>query len=415
MTTTHENRTLVVDFMDYDRYQKLIMNGHAFVEFITRFILELSFKLHHKPDCCGGCDLTRHSHYTRKRIGNLVIWRVQCKHCKAVFTVLPHFVLRYQSMPVAIARQSLFALYGGLSLEWTALLFGVNAMAVYRLICGFGSAPMVRVLMHCGLSLPEYILVDEKFSQCVGEKVYLPTVTSGRVIWLLTLCQDKTARAFTEGYGEFAQAALSTQADYSPKGLTCDGFDSTRQALHKHFPHTPIANCLYHAASSLRRKLKTVEEALRNQLVSAFWKLFDTSQASKLIPVFGLGQKLRRFHEEVSQRAGKELGLAVKEWIGRKKQGWFEWVRHPLMPSTTTLLDQAHNAINRKLFAMKGFHQDSRHQKQYLNGFALLYNFVPYQRRAKNAGQCGVQVEKGHLPRDDWFLSLQILTAGGFR
>ena len=77
--------------------------------------------------------------------------------------------------------------------------------------------------------------------------------------------------------------------------------------------------------------------------------------------------------------------------------------------------DQAHNAINRKLFAMKGFHQDSPHQKQYLNGFALLYNFVPYQRRAKNAGQCGVQVEKGHLPRDDWFLSLQILTAGGFR
>jgi hypothetical protein len=128
-----------------------------------------------------------------------------------------------------------------------------------------------------------------------------------------------------------------------------------------------------------------------------------------------LGQKLRRFHEKVSQLAGKELGIAVKEWIGRKKQGWFEWERHPLMPSTTTLLDQAHNAINRKLFAMKGFHQDSPHQKQYLNGFALLYNLVPYQRRAKNAQRCGVQVENGHLPREDWFLSLQILTAGGFR
>ena len=97
----------------------------------------------------------------------------------------------------------------------------------------------------------------------------------------------------------------------APKGLTCDGFDSTRQALHKLFPHTPKANCLYHAASSLRRKLKTVEEALRNQLVSAFWKLFDTSQASKLIPAFSLGQKLRRFHEKVGKIAGKELGLSV--------------------------------------------------------------------------------------------------------
>lgn len=415
MATTHENRTLVVDFKDWDRYQQLIRNGLAFIEFVTLYILELGFKLHHKPNCPGGCKLTRHSHYERIRIGNLVIWRVQCKLCKAVFTVLPHFVLRYQSMPVTIAKQSLFALYGGLSLENTATLFAKNAMAEYRLLCGFGKASMVRVLQLCGLSLPEYLIADEKFSQCVADKVYLPTLTSGRVIWLLTICRDKTAQAFTESYGEFVQAAFDVQADYCPKGLTCDGFDSTRQALHTLFPHTPIANCLYHAASSLRRKLKNVEEAVRNQLVSTFWSLFDTSRISKLIPGFSLGQKLRRFHEKVSKLAGKALGLSVKEWIERKKPGWFEWARHPRMPSTTTLLDQVHNAIDRKLFAMKGFHQDSLHQKQYLNGFALLYNVIPYQRRAKNAGRCGVQVEKGHLPREDWFLSLQILTAGGFR
>jgi hypothetical protein len=126
---------------------------------------------------------------------------------------------------------------------------------------------MVRVLSHCGLSLPDYLIADEKFSQCVAEKIYLLTITAGRVIWLLTLCHDKTAQTFTDGYGEFAQAAFDIQANYRPKGLTCDGFDSTRQALHKLFPHTPIANCLYHAASSLRHKLKSVEEALRNYLI----------------------------------------------------------------------------------------------------------------------------------------------------
>ena len=415
MARTHENRTLVIDFNDCARYQQLIRNGRAFIEFVTQFILELGFQLHHKPGCLGGCRLTRHSCYSRIRIGNLVIWRVQCTGCKAVFTVLPHFVLRYQSMPAATARQSLFALYGGLSLENTATLFESNAMAVYRLICGFGKTPMVRVLQLCGLSLPEYLIADEKFSQCVADNVYLPTLTSGRVVWLLTLCRDKTAQSFMESYGEFAQAALTTQANYQPKGLICDGFDSTRQALHTLFPHTPIANCLYHAAKSLQRKLKNVEESVKIQFVSTFWSLFDTSKTSKLIPAFSLGQKLRRFHEKISKLAGKELGTSTKEWIERKKQGWFAWVRHPKMPSTTTLLDQAHNALDRKLFAMKGFHQDSSHQKQYLNGFALLYNFVPYQRRAKNARLCGVQVEKGHLPREDWFLSLQILTSGGFR
>jgi hypothetical protein len=79
------------------------------------------------------------------------------------------------------------------------------------------------------------------------------------------------------------------------------------------------------------------------------------------------------------------------------------------------ILDQAHNAIERKLFAMKGFHHPGGHQQAFLTGLAHLYNFIPYQRRAMHAGQCGVEVEGGRVPAADWFLNLQILTSGGFR
>ena len=37
MATTHENRTLIVDFGDADRYQQLITDGSAFIHFITLF------------------------------------------------------------------------------------------------------------------------------------------------------------------------------------------------------------------------------------------------------------------------------------------------------------------------------------------------------------------------------------------
>src|SRR4030095_6893502 len=40
---------------------------------------------------------------------------------------------------------------------------------------------------------------------------------------------------------------------------------------------------------------------------------------------------------------------------------------------------------------------------------------IPYQRRAKHAGQCVVEVEGGKVPTRDWFLNLQILTSGGWR
>ncbi len=87
----------------------------------------------------------------------------------------------------------------------------------------------------------------------------------------------------------------------------------------------------------------------------------------------------------------------------------------PQMPVTSTLLDQAHNAMERPVFAMNGFHHAGGSQQAFLTGLAHLDNLVPYQRRAQYAGQCGVEVEGGRVPTADWFLHLQILTSGGFR
>ena len=87
----------------------------------------------------------------------------------------------------------------------------------------------------------------------------------------------------------------------------------------------------------------------------------------------------------------------------------------PQMPAMSTVLDQAHNAIDRKLFAMKGFHHPGGSQAAFLTGLAHLYNLIPYQRRALNAGKCGAEVEGGRVPTSDWMLNLQILTSGGYQ
>ena len=87
----------------------------------------------------------------------------------------------------------------------------------------------------------------------------------------------------------------------------------------------------------------------------------------------------------------------------------------PQMPAMSTMLDQGHNAIDRKLFAMQSFHHPEGSQAAFLAGLARLYNLIPYQRRALNAGQCGVEVQGGRIPTPDWRLNLLILTSGGFR
>ena len=97
------------------------------------------------------------------------------------------------------------------------------------------------------------------------------------------------------------------------------------------------------------------------------------------------------------------------------QSGWYAVLADPQMLVMSTLLDQAHNAIERKLFAMKGFHHPDGSQAAFLTGLAHLYNLIPYQCRAIHAGQCGVEVEGGRVPTADWFLNLQIPTSGGFR
>ena len=131
---TRENRTITINFQNETTYFQLLGDGKAFVECVVAFLLSLGFQLAHKASCGGGGCLTRHSHYMRVRLGGLTIWRVQCTQCKAVFTVLPHFVLRYRQMRPEVARDALLATHGGLSLELCAVLYHISPMALYRAV-----------------------------------------------------------------------------------------------------------------------------------------------------------------------------------------------------------------------------------------------------------------------------------------
>jgi hypothetical protein len=412
---TRENRTITVDFRSEATYFQLLGDGKAFLECVIAFVMSLGFQLKHKATCRGGGGLTRHSHYVRVRRGGLTIWRLQCTTCRTVFTVLPHFVLRYRQMRPEVARNALLATHGGLSLELCAVIYHISPMALYRLICAFGHQSLVTVLTRCRLPLPTYVLADEKHSRCLAENVYLPTIVSGRVIWHLGYTEDASAAAFTQSYGVFQGAALQQEPSYQVRGILTDGFDSTVKSLRTLFPGARLGNCLRHALTKLPKKLAAIASPVRQALRTQFHTLLYRARQRKGLRVFALGQRLRHFADHVAATAGIANGERVRRWFQDKKTGWYAVLADPQMPVTSTLLDQAHNAIERKLFAMKGFHHPRGSQQAFLTGLAHLYNLVPYQRRAMYAEQCGIEVEGGRVPTADWCLNLQILTSGGFR
>ena len=412
---TRENRTITVDFRSEATYFQLLGDRKAFLECVLAFVMSLGFQLKHKATCHGGGCLTRHSHYVRVRLGGVTIWRLQCTMCRAVFTILPHFVLRYRQMRPEVARDALLATHGGLSLELCAVLYHISPMTLYRLVCALGQQSLVCVLTRCGLPLPIYVLADEKHSKCLTDKVYLPTIVRGRVLWHLGYTEEASAVAFTESYGAFQRAASQQEPSYRVKGVLTDDFDSTTKSMRTLFPGARVGNCLRHALNKLPSKLMAIASPVRQALRSQFHTLLHRARQRKGLRVFALGQRLRYFADHVATTAGTANGARVRRWVQEKKTGWYAVLEDPQMPVTSTLLDQAHNAIDRKLFMMKAFHHPHGSQQAFLVGLAHLYNLVPYQCRAKHAGQCGVEVEGGKVPTHDWFLNLQILTSGGFR
>jgi len=404
---TRENRTITVDFRSEATYFQLLGNGQAFLECVIAFVMSLGFQLKHKATCRGGGCLTRHSHYVRVRLGGITIWRMQCTTCRAVFTVLPHFVLRYRHMRPEVARNALLATHGRLSLELCAVMYHISPMALYRLVCALGHQSLVTMLTRCGLPLPTYFLADEKHSHCLTDKVYLPTMVCGRVIWHLGYTMEASAAAFTQSYQVFQRAASQQEPSYRVRGILTDGFDSTIKSLQMLFPGARLGYCLRHAINKLPKKLVAIASPVRKALRSQFHTLLHRARQRKGLRVFALGQRLRHFVDYVTTTAGAANGERVRRWFQDKKAGWYAVFEDSQMPVTSTLLDQAHHAIDRKLFRMKGFHHPKGSQQAFLTGLAHLYNLVPYQRRAQHAGQCGVEVEGGTVPTQDWFLNLR--------
>ena len=254
--------------------------------------------------------------------------------------------------------------------------FDRNQWQPSRGIRTLGQQSLVGALTRCGLPLPVSFLADEKHSRCLTDKMYLPTIVTGRVLWHLGYTTEASAAAFTASYQVFQRAASQQEPSYCVRGVLTDGFDSTTKSMRTLFPGVRVGTCLRHALLKLPKKLVAIASPVRTALRTQFHTLWYRARQRKHLRGFALGQRLRRFADHVTHTAGEANGKRVRQWFQAKKAGWYAVLADPQMSVTSTLLDQAHNAIDRKLFAMKGFHHPRGSQAAFLRGLAHLYNLV---------------------------------------
>src|SRR5215470_17013401 len=125
-----------------------------------------------------------------------------------------------------------------------------------------------------------FVLRRSQHSRCRTDRVYLPTIVSGRVLWHLGYSDAKSAAAFTASYGQFQQAALEHDVSYRMKGALTDGFDSTVNSMRTLFPGARLGYCLRHALNKLPSKLIGVSAPVRQGLRAKFHALLH-----RLLPI----------------------------------------------------------------------------------------------------------------------------------
>jgi hypothetical protein len=172
----------------------------------------------------------------------------------------------------------------------------------------------------------------------------------------------------TESYQAFQRAALQQEPSYRVQGVLTDGFDSTTKSLRTLLPGVRLGTCLRHALVKPPKKLAAIPFPVRNALRSQFHTLLYRARQRKRLRVFALGQRLRHFADHVTRVVGTTNGERVRRWLQDKKAGWYAVFEDPWRPVTSTLLDQAHNAIEWKLFMMKAFHHPQGSQQAFLTG-----------------------------------------------
>ena len=200
------------------------------------------------------------------------------------------------------------------------MMYHISPMALYRLVCALGQQSMVMVLTRCGLALPIYFLADEKHSRCLTEKVYLPTIVRGRVIWHLGYTEEASTAALTQSYGVFRRMAFQQEPAYRVRGILTDGFDSTNNSMRTLFPGTRLGTCLRHAVIKLPGKLAAIASPVRQALRARFHTLLYRARQRKACVYLRWASGCATLPITSLSRLGRPMARACGAGFRRRKQ-----------------------------------------------------------------------------------------------
>jgi hypothetical protein len=390
----------------------------------------------HEAECPRQLHFTHHDSYRRwaKHFNGsqswLVIHRVRCLDCGAVFSVQPSFIIRYKRYETDATEKLMTLLFitedsyrmAGVSQtlavdnqqagSWVALETHqdqvIQPLALWRLVQWLGQLSPAQLNLALGVEPPAYIIEDEKHASQGEQKSYIPLVYSPKeaLIWWVDYLHSASEAELTASLQRF-KAISARLANIT--GATVDGWEAAQNALQATFAGITLAECHFHALHKLGQHLATykrqrqkvgqpVTEAEEITIRATFWRVLKAATPEQY------QQALEQLPDVFDQEP-----LASRKQSLLEKQALFQaWTTNQNLAVVTTALDQCMKLLNRKLENMQTFHTKSSGLAT-VNAWAITRNCWRFLRGAKRAGLSPLELAGADFLAIPWLQLVNLL------
>jgi hypothetical protein len=306
----------------------------------------------------------------------LWIRRIELRATKQKFTIRPSLVLPYMSATTEEVEKGLYLRHWNVPHEALSYVLGRPPMFWYRAELALGRPCIVGTTVKAPQRLPEHLLADEKHTELLGRKVYVPTTVGCGCILGASLTESACAQALRTAYGEFAQEAREVAPAYSPKTVCTDGWEATQNAFKLLFKGIGVILCFLHAVLKIAERCLR-DHPLRSGVLDKAWSVYQAKDKVRF------SQRIRRFGEWA---LAKLPDGSVKEMVLKlcsKRDQFLRAYDHPGAHRTSNGVDRLINHIDRRLFAMRKLHGTPQSGRLAVRAMALQWNFHPYGSRLR--------------------------------
>lgn len=346
-----------------------------------------------------------HGFTARSRKQGLCYRRVRLKADATVYTVMPGFVLPYQSATVDEVEKGLLLMRFHVPCWALAHVFGRDAMYWYRVQQGLGRLSLVGTTVRRPAHLPRDLVADEKHSWRQGKKVYIATTAAKGCLLGAAVAEAASETALRDAYGEFAAEARALDPSYTPATVNTDGWAATQGAWQHWFPTLTVILCFLHAFLKIRNR---ATKALTECFVHVGEKVWQAYRAPNKAT---FAQRLRRLREWAQATLPDSPMKTHTLELCAKRARFSRAYDHAHAHRTSNMVDRLMRFLDRACFTAQYFHGTRGAAESRVRALALLWNFCPSSPRTvqRHQGQrCPAERLNGKRYAHNWLENLLV-------